>query len=241
LGSTAGRYGGSRGDATLSGEGILHADTMVALAAAVAPPSGPICSGSLRLAAARRTLFAIWWSPRPDSGVRLLVARSGDGGRSWSAPAPVDTTDVGATGCRREPAAIAADTTSGYVHATYALQAAEGPGLFFSHSMDGGVTFHAPVPILYGERLGRTSVAADGDVVAVAFEDPNSTTPRIGLALSRTMGHIFEHRILPVSDDNGIATRPLAAVRGRRIAVAWEPGPADASSTTFSVRTGTVR
>ena len=78
-------------------------------------------------------------------------------------------------------------------------------------------------------------------MVAVAFEDPNSSTPRIGLALSRTMGHIFEHRILPVSDDNGIATRPLAAVRGRRIAVAWEPGPADAPSTTFSVRTGTVR
>jgi hypothetical protein len=228
------------GDATLSAEGTLHADTMVALAAAVAPPSGPICAGSLRLAAGRRTLFAIWWAPRPDSGVRLLAARSGDGGRSWSAPAPVDTTDVGATGCRREPAAIAADTTSGYVHATYALQAAEGPGLFFSHSMDGGATFHAPVPILYGERLGRTSVAADGDVVAVAFEDPNSTTPRIGLALSRTMGHIFEHRILPVSD-NGIATHPLAAVHGRRIAVAWRSGPSDTPPTSLSVRSGTVR
>src|SRR5215208_1299295 len=107
-------------NATLSAEGTLRTDTMVALAATVAPPSGPMCAGSLRVAAARRTLFAIWWAPRPDSGVRLLVARSGDGGRSWSAPAPVDTTDVGATGCRREPAVIAADTTSGYVHAAYA-------------------------------------------------------------------------------------------------------------------------
>jgi hypothetical protein len=225
----------------LSADGSLRPDTTAALAAGVTPPAGPLCAGSLRVAAARRTLFAVWWAPRPDSGARLLSAHSDDGGRTWSAAAPVDTTDVGVGGCRREPAAITADTTSGYVHVTYALQAAEGPGLFFSHSMDGGVTFHAPVPILYGERLGRTSVAADGDVVAVAFEDPNSSTPRIGLALSRTMGHIFEHRILPVSDDNGIATRPLAAVRGRRIAVGWEPGPADATSTTFSVRTGTVR
>jgi hypothetical protein len=214
---------------------------MATLAAGVTLPPGPICAGSLEIAAARRTLFAVWWAPRPDSGARLLAARSADGGHSWSVPAPVDTTDAGVAGCRREPAAIAADSTSGYVHVTYALQAAEGPGLFFSHSMDGGVTFHTPVPILYGDRLGRTSVAADGDLVVVAFEDPNSTTPRIGLALSRTMGHIFEHRILPVSDDNGIATHPLAAVHGRRIAVAWEAGPPDASSTTLSVRAGTVR
>ena len=127
------------------------------------------------------------------------------------------------------------------MHVTYAVQAAEGPGLFFSHSMDGGITFHAPVPILYGERLGRTSVAADGDLVVVGFEDPNSTAPRIGLALSRTMGHIFEHRILPVSDDNGAATTPLTAVRGRRIVVAWEPGPAGGTPTTLIVRAGVVR
>jgi hypothetical protein len=229
------------GVAVLVADGTLRADTMAALAGTVTPPPGPMCGGSLRLAAARHTLFAIWWAPRADSGARLLAARSADGGRSWSTPAPVDTTDVGVTGCRRAPAAITADSTSGYVHTTYALQAAEGPGLFFSHSMDGGVTFHAPVPILYGEQLGRTSVAADGDLVVVAFEDPNSTMPRIGLALSRTMGHIFEHRILPVSDDNGIATHPLTAVHGRRIAVAWQSGTPDVTATTLAVRSGTVR
>ena len=220
-------------------DGALGVDTTAALIARLTPPPGPLCDGSLQIAAARRTLFAVWWAPRPDSGARLLAARSSDGGRSWSAPTPGDTTDVGVTGCRRDPPAIAADSASGYVHVTYALHAAEGPGLFFSHSMDGGVTFHAPVPILYGERLGRTSVAADGDLVAVAFEDPNSTTPRIGLALSRTMGHIFEHRILPVSDENGAATHPQVAMRGRRVAVAWAVGPTD--STLRSVRVGTVR
>ena len=225
----------------LAADGMLHPDTMAALAERVSAPAGPLCVGSLRVAAARGTLFGVWWSPRPDSGVRLLAARSANGGRIWSTPAPVDTTDAGMSGCRREPAAIAADSASGYVHVTYALQAGEGPGLFFSHSMDAGVTFHAPVPILYGERLGRTSVAADGDLVVVAFEDPNSTTPRIGLALSRTMGHMFEHRILPVSDDNGPAIHPLTAARGRRIAVAWEPGGANGAPASLAVRTGTVR
>ena len=228
------------GFATLSVDGTLRPDTLAALAGRIAAPPAPACSGSLRVAAAGGTLFGVWWAPRPDSGVRLLAARSSDGGRSWGLPTPVDTTDVGTGGCGRAPAAIAADMASGYVHVTYALQAAEGPGLFFSHSMDEGATFHAPVPILYGERLGYTSVAADGDLVVVGFEDPNSRTPRIGLALSRTMGHIFEHRILPVSDGHGSASRPLTAAHGRRIAVAWLRGE-DGTPTTLAVRSGTVR
>lgn len=222
----------------LNADGGLGPDTLLALASRVTAP-GPACAGSLRLAAARGTLYGVWWAPRADSGALLLEARSVDGGRSWSASSPVDTTDAGVAGCRREPASIAADSASGYVHVTYALQAAEGPGLFFSHSMDGGVTFHSPVPILYGERLGATSVAADGDLVVVAFEDPNSSTPRIGLALSRTMGHIFEHRILPVSEDNDRAVHPRAAARGRSVAVAWEQG--GSAGTTLAVRAGTVR
>jgi hypothetical protein len=225
----------------LTADGRVGPDAMAALAGRVSSPPGPLCAGSLRIAAVRGTLIGVWWAPRPDSGVRLLAARSTDGGRTWSAPASVDTTDAGVGGCGRELAAIAADSASGYVHVTYGLQAAEGPGLFFSHSMDGGVTFHTPVPILYGEHLGRTSVAADGDLVVVGFEDPNSTTPRIGLALSRTMGHIFEHRILPVSDDNGPAIHPLSAAHGRQIAVAWEPRAADGTSPALAVRTGTLR
>jgi hypothetical protein len=228
-----------RGDAsTLDADGAMRPDTLGALASHLSPP-GPACAGSVRAAAAGRTLFAVWWAPRPDSSVRLVAARSTDGGRTWAGVAPVDTTDASTAGCRRAAADIAADSVSGYVHVTYALQAKEGPGLFFSHSMDGGNTFHEPVPILYGERLGRTSVAADGDLVVVAFEDPNSSIPSIGLALSRSMGHIFEHRILPVSDDNGIALHPMTAIRGRRVAVGWQTSASDV--TTLVVRTGTVR
>lgn len=228
-------------EVAIDADGRARTDTMAALAQRLPPPSTTICAGSLRVASARGTLFGVWWAPRADSGVRLLAARSSDGGHSWSSPSPVDTTDVGIGGCRREPPAIAADSASGYVHVTYALQAAEGPGLFFSHSMDGGVTFHAPVPILYGERLGRTSVAADGDLVIVGFEDPNSRTPRVGLALSSTMGHIFEHRILPLSDDNGPASHPRTAARGRRVAVAWDPAPPGGAPRALVVRVGTVR
>ena len=100
--------------------------------------------------------------------------------------------------------------------------------------------FHSPVPILYGERLGRTSIAAEGDVVAVAFEDPNGSAARVGLALSRTMGHIFEERVLPASLENGAASHPLVSVQGRRISLAWQERATSDRGVVFRIRTGTI-
>lgn len=227
----------SAGVAIATNGGLVD-DSLIRLAARLTPPT-VLCAGSLRLARSGSRLFAVWWLPRADSTATLASSHSNDGGATWSAMVPVDTTDHGVTGCGRAPAAIAADSASGYVHIAYAMIAAEGPGLFFSHSMDGGATFHAPVPIVYGERLGHTSVAASGDRVVVAFEDPNSRTPRIGLALSKTMGHIFEDRVLPLSNDNGAATLPLVAVQQHRVTVAWQERAASNGGATFRIRTGT--
>jgi hypothetical protein len=198
------------------------------------------CAGTLRLSRTGSTVFAVWWSPRADSGARLLSAHTTDNGATWSAVAPVDTLDVGVAGCRRAPPSIVADSSSGYVHIAYAMRAPEGAGLFFAHSMDRGASFHAPVPLLYGDRLGRTAIAADGDRVAVAFEDPNSASPRVGLALSRTMGHIFEDRLLPVSFDNSTASYPLVAVDGTRISIAWRERTVSGGAIALRIRSGSL-
>lgn len=226
--------------AALDADGSVATDSMATLATVIAPPA-PACPGSLRLARAGAQLHAAWWSVRPDSGARLLAAHSADGGAHWSTVAQIDTTDRGVSGCNRDPPSIAADSRSGYVHVSYGLVAPEGPGIFFAHSMDGGVTFHSPVAIVYGEHPGRASVASDGDVVAVAFEQPDEMPPRIGLALSRTMGHIFERRVMPVSDGNGTASRPIVAVRGSRIAIAWEQRATETARPVLVVRAGTLR
>lgn len=223
----------------LTPTGLVTEDSLGTLAMRLVPPTVS-CAGSLQLARMGGRLFAVWWSPRPDSSAMLASASSGDGGATWSAAVPVDTTDRGMTGCARVPAAIAADAASGYVHVTYAMLATEGPGIFFAHSMDRGASFHAPVPILYGERLGRATVAAEGDFVVVAFEDPSSRTPRIGLAVSRTMGHIFEDRVLPVSDDNGAAAQPLVALHQHRLTVAWQQRAADRAGIVLRIRSGNL-
>ena len=226
----------------LEADGSFHADSTASLAAHVAPPESNVCRGSLVFAHSGPRLYAAWWHVRPDSGAFLRSAHSEDGGQTWSPPTAVDTTDQSVSGCSRTPPAIAADSASGYVHVVFALLGREGPGLFYAHSMDAGATFHSAVPIFYGDRLGRASVAADGDAVAVAFEDPNSRSLRVGLALSRTMGHIFEERLLPISDDNEIASQPMVAVKGRQIAVAWLRGdPTDDRPDALAVRTGTLR
>ena len=190
------------------------------------PPAGA-CRGSLRVTwsgSSGAERYAVWWSSRPDSSAALLGARSLDGGATWSAPLPVDTLDRSGVGCNRPPPAIAADSQTGYVHVAYAMHAPEGTGVFFAHAMDRGTMYHAPVAIVYGDRLVDVDVAALHDTVAVAYTDPSMRYPHVGLALSRTLGHIFEVRIPTVArtgSGNAGASSPAVALAPGRIAIAW--------------------
>lgn len=190
-------------------------------------PNSYGCAGSIRIAKNGRTNFATWWRVRVDSSVVLVVSRASEG-QQWSPPAIVDSTDHGVRGCGRPPAAIAADAASGYVHVAYYIEPSGGGGVFFAHSMDNGKTFHAPVPIVFGKNPSRTSVASSGDRVVVAYEDPNSLEPLIGLALSKTTGHIFEDRIIATSE-NGRARQPVIRVDKDSVRLWWSeysPNPA---------------
>ena len=221
-----GRVAGSAGDALTIG-----ADGRAALgpAAPIVPASVPAsdaCPGSLVLArAGAKELYGVWWAPRPEGSVRLMSALSEDGGATWESEVPVDTTDRGHRGCARPAAGIAADSTSGYVHVVYYVEGPDGPGLFFSHSMERGMLYHEPVPVVYGSGPVSAAVAADGNTVVVAYEDPNAQRARIGLQISRTMGHLFEERMPVISSGNAASSEPKVAVRGNTLAVGWTERP----------------
>jgi len=224
-----------------AGEPRFTTDT----AALVAPEIPGSCPGSARVALSGPSgteRYIAWWAPRPDSSAALLSARSTDAGRSWSAPEPVDTADHRAVGCSRPAPAIAADSASGYVHVAYSMRDAQGAGIFFSHSMDRGRMFHWPVTIVYGDHLTDVAIAARGDTVAVAYIEPSSDHPQLGLALSHTMGHIFENRLtVPSSAD---ASDPAIAIAAGRIGVAWvhqTPGGAASLVTRIGHFDGSVR
>ncbi len=204
----------------------------------VMPADSARCEGSIVAATARGdTAYAAWWSARADSTALLVVARSVTNGRTWTAPEIADSTDHGRTGCGRPAPFIAADTTNGYVHVVYFMLAAEGPGIFFTHSMGGGEMFHSPVPIVYGERASASAVAVNGDTVAVAYIDPNAATPQLWVALSQTTGHIFDTRV-EISPSTVQAARPAVAVRGHAIAVAWLETNRNGGAPVMVVRTG---
>jgi hypothetical protein len=209
-------------------------------ASLLAPQMPGACSGSVRVALSGTSgdeRYAVWWAPRADSSAALLVARSTDRGQSWSVPEPVDTADHHPLGCNRPAPAVAADSSSGYVHVAYSMRDAQGAGVFFSHSMDRGRLFHWPVTIMYGDELTDVAIAARGDTVAVAYVDPSSDHPQVGIALSHTMGHIFESRLMvPSSSD---AHEPAIAIAPGRVAVAWVHRVPDGASSVV-VRTGTL-
>jgi hypothetical protein len=179
------------------------------------------CLRSIRTASAGHDLFRVWWALRADSSAVLFAQHSIDGGNTWKEPVIVDARDRGRRGCGRPEPDVTYDHPHGYVYVVYFLEAADGPGIFFAHSMDNGVMFHAPVPVVYGNRPSSASVAANGDSVVVVFEDPNSTTPRIGIVLSHTTGHIFEGRGEATPDDVE-AVRPWVALDHSTITVWWK-------------------
>lgn len=186
-----------------------------------------MCEASVRVASAGQVAYAAWWRVKPDSSSLLMVARA-KAGDAWGEPVVADSTDQSNRGCARPAPAIAVDTVSGYVHLAYFLEPAAGPGIFFAHSMDSGATFHAPVPIVFGRTPSRVSIAAHGDKVAVAYEDPNARQPMIGVALSKTMGHIFESRV-QATPENGRAMQPIVRIDRDSVRLWWSEYSADSS------------
>jgi hypothetical protein len=130
--------------------------------------------------------------------------------------------DTGVRGCARPTPAIAYDADSAVVHLAYFFEPAAGAGVYYEHYM--ASMFHAPVPIVFGEKPVAVAVAASHDTVAVAYEDPNRRVSQVALALSTTTGHLFTIGI-PVSGDDVAAHHPAVAFPGHRVTVAWRETP----------------
>lgn len=192
------------------------------------PGTSAPCIRSIHAAGNGAQLFRAWWSSRSDSNVVLSMQSSPDSGRDWRPPVEVDTRDRGRRGCDRPAPAIFYDPASGYLHLVYFIEASDGAGVFFAHSMDKGGMFHSPVPVVYGNAPSVASVAGHGDSVVVVFEDPNSTTPRIGIVLSHATGHIFDQRG-QVTPDDVAAVAPWVSLDGKKITVWWKT-PSDSAN-----------
>ena len=194
------------------------------------------CLASVRWARDGASDVAVaWWVAHPDSSVTLELSRSRDDGAHWERFGPAEVRDRGVRGCARPAPAIALDAGSGYVHLAYFLEPASGAGIFYEHLMElvvhtaAGSTssqamFHAPIAIVYGETPREAGVAAHGDTVVVAYQDPNGPGPTIEVAVSVTAGHVFAPSVTASGAGVG-AGEPLASTHGGMVAVAWRESP----------------
>jgi hypothetical protein len=217
---------------SLLGDPDARSAIMSANLPAIAGTATP-CPQSVRSTAIANEHVRVWWSMRADSSVVLSLQHSPNIGASWQAPIEIDARDAGRRGCARPSPGIFYDSASRYVYVAYFIEGADGAGVFFAHSMDDGSMFHSPVPVVYGRAPSVAAVAGHGDSVVVVFEDPNSTTPRIGIVLSHTTGHIFEQRD-DVTPEELPARRPWVALAHDTITVWWKV--ADRAGTTSTDR-----
>lgn len=199
------------------------------------PATAGMCAQSLQTAFGTVHAFAGWWSVRPDSSAALYVARSADGGRSWEGRIAMDTSDASSAGCERPPPSLT--TVGDDVYVAYSMIAPEGKGVFFAHVMGG--MLHAPVAVIYGERLVHTAIAAQDPRVVVAYEDPNGSRQQVGIAMSSTQGHLFDWRTT-ASRSVDHAVLPAVALSGRMLAVSWMSAQSG-DSTRRVVRVGRIQ
>jgi hypothetical protein len=99
-----------------------------------------------RLATDRRGTWLATWHASAFFGLNVLLSRSGDGGRSWSAPEPLGAGDLG--GDDYEPE-LAVDDTGTWV-ATWAATSASGAlvtTILATSSRDGGASWTRATPI----------------------------------------------------------------------------------------------
>ena len=222
----------------------------------VRPRDDMRCVRSLRVASMPGNgTVAVWWSRRDGGRVALLSAwrdSTAAGLGPWHGPIAIDTSDQGpqdaraaergAVGCDRPAPHVAFDARNGFIHVVYSVARPEGSGIFYAHQMTRHVPFEPPQVVLYGDRIGATRVASDGDIVVVAYEDPNSSATRvaIGLAVSRSAGHIFDDRLSVSSSVRG-GLDPHVAVKGRAIVVGWTEYQGNNTKPEFLIRRARLR
>jgi hypothetical protein len=214
------------------------------------PASLERCDGSAVYShLARGEAYAAWWRTRRDSTVALVVQHSADSGATWSAPVEVDKRDLSRGGCARPAPSIWFDAPSASVHLAYSLAPAAGAGVWEAHAMPMDTTaasraapmWHPPSPVIFGDRLVRTAVASAGHTVVVAFQYPNASAPRLGVAVSTVDGHGFAPREI-VSGEGAAVSDPFIALDGTRVTVLWSEYAIGSDSTSgWMMRRGALR
>jgi hypothetical protein len=154
----------------------------------------------------------------------IAVARSTDGGRTFGAPVRVSEDGWAIDGCPDDGPSIAVDARN-VLHVAWPthVSPAEGKGIFYATSRDGGRTF-LPRIRLDGESgpAAHPQLAVAADRVVVVWDERGgvSTSRRVRLREMSTGPAALPSEIQTLSDDAS-ATYPAVAATEAFTLVAW--------------------
>lgn len=175
----------------------------------VADGACPCCRTALAVAGGNPYVA---WRDVADGSIRdVVVARSNDGGRTWSAPRVVHADGWRIDGCPHAGPALAA-TTDGRIHVAWYTGAPDHAGIHYA-TADSALSFGPPAALLAGAWVPPSLVAltAIGTDVIAAWDDRRADVPvlRVGDPLAA---------VAAVQVDG---QAPALAAGGTRRIVAW--------------------
>ncbi len=168
------------------------------------------------------TLYLAWRGVLPGSIRDIVMARSTDGGLTWSEPTRVHADDWQFDGCPHAGPSVRVDS-AGAVHVAWWTGKEGAAGVWYARSDDGARTFAEPVALGVADfsRPAHVQLALGADgLVAAAWDDGTVNTPAVRLRVSRDGGRSFA-AAETVSEAGRVATFPMLAAAGRSVAIAW--------------------
>ncbi|MBK8247413.1 MAG: exo-alpha-sialidase [Gemmatimonadetes bacterium] len=183
------------------------------------------------------TVYAIWRKVLGEHRDHV-VARSRDGGSTWSVPTLVHADSFAIAHCPDAGPSIAVDAQN-RLHISWWTGREGAAGVKYAWSDDGGATFSAPTAIgvaPFAKASHSQLVLFGGTGIAIAWDDGTLRPARIAVRVSRDRGASFGEATY-LSDSAATASFPVLAARGDQLEVLWQergaiPGaPAPEAST----------
>jgi hypothetical protein len=179
----------------------------------------PCCRASLAVGP-DGAVYVAWRKVYPGDVREVVVARSADEGRSFSAPVRVQKDGWVFPGCPHAGPSIAVDG-KGRLFATWYSGKEGGQGLYYAVSSDGGRSFGAPVSLVTGGFVppSQARLAAGADGVWAAWDDMRGEEKRV------RVGRLDGSSVREVGAAEAGST-PSIRMSGDTGAVIWRDGQA---------------
>lgn len=163
----------------------------------------------IRLSTVDSRVYAVWQEGGDGAALKLMVAASRDGAKTWSAPVQVGDTANDIT-------QISSDASN--VHVAFVMQDDD---IAVVNSTDSGRSFSAP--LVLGKGTGEVIVSSHGDHVYVAWETGNLTPTRdVMMAVSKDGGKTFNVKDISNNGQRN-AREPIMSLNKTtgRISLVW--------------------